>query len=125
MPNTLVKCTVIAAVLGVPMTMSLSGCGSAEAAAPTGIQPQTMADALHAVMASDRTVYTKKVVNRLVKEDKVIKATEQWMDDKTLPLPAQMFRMGAELVAEKTDEFSYGLISSWPINKTTRANHRW
>jgi hypothetical protein len=32
-----------------------------------------MADALHAVMESDRTVYTRKVVNRLVKDDKVIK----------------------------------------------------
>jgi hypothetical protein len=25
----------------------------------------------------------------------------RWKDDKALPLPAQMFRMGAEMVAEK------------------------
>jgi len=74
-------------------------------------------EAVHAVMAADRTVYTKKVVNRLVKEDKVIKASEHWEDDKALPLPAQMFRFGAEMVAEKGAPFSYSLLSLWPINK--------
>jgi hypothetical protein len=54
-----------------------------------------MADALHVVIETDRTVYTRQVVNRLVKEDKVIKASEHWQDEKALPLPAQMFRMGA------------------------------
>lgn len=95
---------------------TLIGCG-AEAPATGGITPKRMSDALHAVMASDRAIYTKKVVNRLVKEDKVIKASEHWGDEKALPLPAQMFRMGSELVAKKTDDFSYSLISSWPINK--------
>ena len=75
-----------------------------------------MADGLHAVMASDRTVYTRQVVNRLVKKEGVIKASEHWEDDKALPLPAQMFRMGSEMVAEKTDTFSYSLLSEWPIN---------
>ena len=76
-----------------------------------------MADALFAVMEADRAVYTKKVINRLVKDEKVIKASEHWQDEKALPLPAQMFRMGSERVAEKTSDFSYSLISAWPINK--------
>ena len=76
-----------------------------------------MADALHAVMESDRTVYTRMVVNRLQNEEKVIKATEHFKDDKSLPLPAQMFRFGAEMVAEKKMGFSYSLQSLWPINK--------
>lgn len=76
-----------------------------------------MADALHAVMESDRTVYTRMVVNRLQNEEKVIKATEHFKDDKSLPLPAQMFRFGAEMVAEKKMPFSYSLLSLWPINK--------
>ncbi|MBI1390803.1 MAG: DUF3365 domain-containing protein [bacterium] len=84
---------------------------------PNGISPKTMADALHAVMESDRTVYTKNVVNRLTKDEKVITASEHWQDDKALPLPAQMFRMGAEMVSEKTSDFSYTLQSLWPINK--------
>ena len=44
-----------------------------------------MTDA-HAVMEADRTIYTQKVVNRLTKEEKVIKASEHWGDDQALPL---------------------------------------
>lgn len=76
-----------------------------------------MADALHAVMEADRTVYTRLIVNRLQNEEKVIKASEHWKDDKALVLPAQMFRFGAEMVAEKKLGFSYSLQSLWPINK--------
>ena len=94
------------------------GCGETAAEAePTGVTPQAMADALHTVMAADRTVYTKFVVNRLVKQEKVIKASEQWTEDKALPLPAQMFRMGAEHAAESNANFTYGLLSQWPINQ--------
>src|SRR3970040_3024700 len=75
-----------------------------------------MADALHAVMESDRTVYTRLIVNRLQNEEKVIKASEHWKDDKALVLPAQMFRYGSEMVAEKKANFSYSLLSLWPVN---------
>jgi hypothetical protein len=91
----------------------LAGCSDE----PKGIQPKQMADALHAVMAADRTVYTRMVVNRLQNEEKVIKASEHWKDEKALPLPAQMFRYGAEMVGEKTKDFSYQLLSLWPVNK--------
>jgi hypothetical protein len=90
------------------------GCGAKTEAG--GINPQLMADSLHAVMSADRTVYTREVVNRLQNQDNVIKATEHWKDEKTLPLPAQMFRMGAE-VNKGNPNFSYGLLSMWPINK--------
>lgn len=76
-----------------------------------------IADALHTVMESDRTVYTRLIVNRLQNEEKVIKASEHWKDDKALVLPAQMFRFGAEMVAEKGAKFSYALLSEWPVNK--------
>jgi hypothetical protein len=81
------------------------------------ITPKTMADALHAVMDSDRTVYTKNVVNRLANQEKVITASEHFVDDKALPLPAQMFRMGSEMVTSKNVGFTYSLLSKWPINK--------
>jgi hypothetical protein len=76
-----------------------------------------MADALHAVMESDRTVYTQLVVNRLQNDENIIKASEHWKDDKALPLPAQMFRYGSEMVAKKTEDFSYQLLSMWAVNK--------
>ena len=86
------------------------------------ITPKAMADALHLVMDSDRTVYTRKIVNRLVKKEKVIKASEHYGDDKALVLPAQMFRYGSELVAERAEKlpdvkFSYSLQSLWPVNR--------
>lgn len=91
--------------------------GSSEASATgAGIPAQKFADGLHAVMESDRAIYTKKVVNRLANKESVIKASEHWEDDKALPLPAQMFRMGAEMVAKKDPGFTYSLLSKWPIN---------
>ena len=98
------------------------GCGQSQSIkAPTGLPYTKVADFLHTVLENDRTVYTKNVVNRLVKQEKVMKASEHWNDDKALPLPAQMFRMGAEMTAEKTSAFSYSLQSLWPINKSNAA----
>jgi hypothetical protein len=87
------------------------------AAAHAQVSYKEMADAMHAVMEADRTVYTRIIVNRLQDQEKVIKASEHWKDDKALALPAQMFRYGAEMVAEKKMGFSYSLISLWPVNK--------
>ncbi|MAY33618.1 MAG: DUF3365 domain-containing protein [Rhodovulum sp.] len=90
---------------------------SAPQAMAEGMEFQTVTDLLHLVMSSDRTVYTRMIVNRLAVQEGVIKASEHFVDDKALVLPAQMFRFGSELVAESTDEFSYSLLSLWPINK--------
>jgi hypothetical protein len=76
-----------------------------------------LADMLHLVMESDRTVYTRVIVNRLTLQDKVITASEHFEDDKALALPAQMFRFGSEMVASKTKDFSYSLQSIWAVNK--------
>ena len=112
------RSTLLTSVISLGLLVSvlvLWGCGT-EKPQTRGISPQKMADALHAVMESDRTVYTRNVVNRLVKDEKVIEASEHWKDDKALPLPAQMFRMGAEMVSEKNAGFTYSLLSMWPIN---------
>lgn len=103
------------------LSMATAGVINAEVSDAT-VSVKSMADALHLVMDSDRAVYTKKIVNRLVKKEKVIKASEHFEDDKALVLPAQMFRFGSELAmkrAEKLDDvkFSYTLQSLWPINK--------
>lgn len=97
--------------------MLLAACGGGGESKSSGISPQTMTDALHAVMESDRTVYTRYIVNRLAVKEKVIKASEHWEDEKALVLPAQMFRYGSEMVAEKNSDFSYSLLSLWPVNK--------
>ena len=111
--------------IGLMAAVSISAAGVSIASSAGGdstVSVKAMADALHLVMDSDRSVYTKKIVNRLVKKEKVIKASEHFEDDKALVLPAQMFRFGSELAmkrAEKMDDvnFSYTLQSLWPINK--------
>ncbi len=82
---------------------------------------QRMADAMFAVMEADRANYTKEVVHRMQNVEKIVDADEFWEDKKALPLPAQMFRLGAERVAEKDLGFTYGLLSQWPINKQNKA----
>jgi len=100
----------------------MSAASSNVYAAGDTVPVKAMADALHLVMDSDRTIYTRKIVNRLVKKEKVIKASEHYDDDKALVLPAQMFRFGSELVQKRAKKlpdvnFSYSLQSLWPINK--------
>lgn len=118
--------------------VSLVGCGSkgdgaipAEASASSepgstvasSISPKQFADAVHAVMMADRTVYAKQVVTRLKKQEAPVVPSEYWEDEEhTIPLPAQMFRMGAEMVSENEEAgFTYALKSKWPLNPQNRA----
>ncbi|MBI5384201.1 MAG: DUF3365 domain-containing protein [Verrucomicrobia bacterium] len=80
------------------------------------IRPQDMADALRAVIAAEREVYTKVVVQRLVHDEKTIKTSEHWEQDKALPTPCQDLRLGAEAIQTKGAEFSYTLRALRPIN---------
>ncbi len=100
------------------------GCGGGSQTTETaGIPPELVVDYIHKVAESDRTAYTRHVVNRLTtlegvsKEDGVVEAeaTEFWEENDGIPLPAQMFRLGAELASE-SGQFTYGLISTWYIN---------
>ncbi|HQS99664.1 MAG: hypothetical protein B7Y26_10675 [Hydrogenophilales bacterium 16-64-46] len=103
------------------ISLSVLGCTMAMPAVASDWTHKDIADALHSIMEADRTVYTKLIVNRLQNQEKVIKASEHWKDDKALVLPAQMFRYGAEHVAEKGANFSYSLLSLWPVNKQNNA----
>src|SRR5512140_2962184 len=81
-----------------------------------GVTPEKMADALHAALAADRATYAREGVERLQDQEGVIKASEHFRDDKALPLPAQMFRMGAEAARRSQGGVTYALLSPWPIN---------
>jgi hypothetical protein len=76
-----------------------------------------MADTLYATLSADRTVYAREVVERLEDQENVIHASERYRDDKALPLPAQMFRMGADAARKTSTGVTYALLSPWPINK--------
>ncbi|GAB5379794.1 MAG: DUF3365 domain-containing protein [Aliiglaciecola sp.] len=107
----------IALVAALGATTLVVSCGGETEQA--GIEPKVFTDSLFAVMKSDRTNYTKLIVQRLgPNKGAFIKPDEHWEDlDQGAPLPAQMFRYGAEGVAEITDEFTYSLQSLWPVNK--------
>lgn len=113
-------------VSGVVLTLgigfiSMLGCSSSSSE-PEGISPQKFADAVHAVMMADRTVYATHVVTRLKEHSSPTTPSEYWKDEEgTIPLPAQMFRMGAELVSENPEAgFTYALKSQWPLNSQNK-----
>lgn len=81
-----------------------------------------MADSMYGVIAADRAVYAKEVVTRLDNELGVIKALENWKDEKkALPLPAQMLRMSADNFAKNNKGITFSLLSLWPLNKQNAA----
>ncbi|MBP0026906.1 DUF3365 domain-containing protein [Roseofilum sp. Guam] len=103
--------------------VSCAGGNSNSSTQTSGIDPALVVDYIHTVAESDRTAYTRHVVNRLKtlegqeKSNGVVpaEATEAWQEADGIPLPAQMFRLGAELASEQ-GAFTYGLISPWFIN---------
>ncbi len=86
-----------------------------KAAPEVTFKPQEMADALHSVIAADREVYCRYVVQRL-QDEKLVNCSENWQQQKALPVPAQVLRLGSEAVQQQGAEFHYILRSLWPIN---------
>ena len=118
------------------MMLAAAACSRGEAS-PAGagdvVSARRAADMVHAALASDRAVYAREVVQRLTAVQKVrvldpergevpLEAREDWKTQHgALPLPAQMFRMGAEGVIKQESGLSYLLLSPWPINRQNRA----
>src|SRR5664279_216194 len=108
-------------VLAASIVFAGAGCGPdspkrTEMSPPVvTFKPQEMADALHAVIAADREVYARQVVQRLA-EVKRADAPEAWKTNGSPPLPAHMLRLAAESVQQKGAEFHYVLRSLWAIN---------
>jgi hypothetical protein len=105
------------ALVSVTLLVQGQGVTPPERAKPNAIiRPEDMADALHDVIAAERTVYTRLVVQRLQHEEKVLKASEDWEKDKALLVPCQKLRLAAEAIQTKGAEFSYTLRSASPIS---------
>ena len=107
---------IVVALLSIVSAGFLAGCGEEEA--PSSVPTKQYTDSLFAVMNADRANYTKLIIKRLGPQGAdAIMPKEHWEDiPNGAPLPAQMFRFGAEAVAETTSEFTYSLQSLWPIN---------
>jgi hypothetical protein len=94
------------------------GTGARDAEPQSCIPAAQAADLVHTVIEADRTTYAQKVAHRLHDVAKVIEVSENFEEDKALPLPSQMLRMGAAAAAASNDgRLRYALISEWAINK--------
>jgi len=80
-----------------------------------GISPKSAADYIHSVIEAGRTIYSEVIVERLgVTID--LKATENWKEENTLPLPAQFLLLSSNTSNAKDIGMDYRLLSLWPIN---------
>lgn len=75
-----------------------------------------MADSLHAVIAADRAVYSRVIVERLALEKSKLAVGQDYEAADCLPVHAQMLRLAARSIQQEGAEFSYTLRSLWPIN---------
>lgn len=89
--------------------------GSEEGVVPVGkVKPEIVADFIHAVIESDRTLYTTHVVDRM-EETGTVMASEAWASRNALPLPAQMLLLTGNMVKNKGLGLEYRLASLLPI----------
>jgi hypothetical protein len=109
--------------LGLALALATGACSSnATTGAGNVATERRIADAMYAVLSSDRATYTREVVDRLQNKDKVITASEHFREEKLLPLPAQMLRMSAEEMRKKRHDYAVALLSPWPINRQNAAH---
>ena len=90
--------------------------GSEAPSQTIGIPAKKAADYIHAVIEANRTLYSKQVVEHL-EEMNIVKATENWAQENTLPLPAQFLLLSSQISKKKRLGMSYRLMSLWPVNK--------
>jgi len=67
------------------------------------------------VIEADRTFYTQQIVERM-EAMLIVTASEDWVKEKTLPLPVQFLREASRSLHVRDAPFRYRLISPWPIN---------
>lgn len=79
------------------------------------IPARQVADMLYSLALANRTVYTRDIVQRLgPAHEGIVSASEQYLDAKGLPLPAQMFSLAADEI--NNDGYWLSLRSLSPIN---------
>ncbi len=80
---------------------------------------EVVADYVHSVLESDRTVYSQYIVNRL-EEQGILHSKEMWENEKAIMLPAQFLLNSANAIKPKGLGLHFRLISLYPINPQNR-----
>ncbi|MCF8721658.1 Tll0287-like domain-containing protein [Nitrospina gracilis] len=79
------------------------------------IPPEVVADYVHAVLESDRTVYANHVVQHL-EDGNILQASAAVQSEHKLMLPAQFLKKVSEIAARRNTGVEMNLLSLWPIN---------
>ncbi|HJO56872.1 MAG TPA: DUF3365 domain-containing protein, partial [Nitrospinaceae bacterium] len=66
----------------------------------SGISASRAADSIHSIIEANRTIYSEVIVERLAVAIS-LKATENWKNEDTLPLPAQFLALSSHMIKEK------------------------
>jgi len=82
---------------------------------PVGIAPKKATDYIYSIIATNRTIYSTVIVERL-KSAIGLAATENWEQDNTLLLPAQFLLIASKTATIREIGLAYKLKSLWPIN---------
>ena len=107
--------SIIAIILALSMFLFSSQSLSETKFIPLGVSPEIATDYIHSVIEADRTIYSKMIVERL--GDAIsLKATENYLEENTLPLPAQFLLLASQNVTSQNIGMTYRLMSLWPIN---------
>ena len=106
--------SILSAVILLGLIMSKVADSEEGNRAAKSVRPEIVAGFIHAVIESDRTLYTTHVVDRMQETGTVI-ASEAWESRNTLPLPAQMLLLSGTRVKEKGIGLEYRLASLLPI----------
>jgi hypothetical protein len=114
------------------LLLALSACGkieprsSATAPAEVTFKPKEMADALHSVIAADREVYSRHILQRLATDEKLMKVSENWQQDKALPSTSPGFAPGFRSGATKRSgvPLRVALALANQSQKRSRNGHR-
>lgn len=80
-----------------------------------GIPAKVAAEYIHAVIDAGRQVYSRDIVERLKKKIN-LNSTEDWKEQKALPLPAQFLLASSQHSNKRGVGMRYRLMSLWPIN---------
>jgi hypothetical protein len=83
------------------------------------LEPEVVADYIHSVLESDRTIYAKHIVNRLG-DANILTIKEHWADSESIMLPAQFLLNTADLIQDNELGLGFWLISHFPINLQNR-----
>ena len=98
------------------LTLGVAVSATAQTSGDAEVPVRQVADMLYELAFANRKTYTRDVVQRLTLEESVLTASEHYKAEKGLPLPAQMFRLGADELLNNTDAFWLSLRSLDPIN---------